>query len=63
MRTEAKKHATEMMDSSDDGFRNYEQNKSKMSTIEVKVKPVELVNDMKPLREVETSSKVYAMKD
>ena len=63
MRTEAKKHATEMMDSSDDGFRNYEQNKSKMSTIEIKVKPVELVNDMKPLREVETSSNVYAMKD
>lgn len=62
MRTEAKKHATEMMDSSDDGFRNYEQNKSKMSTIEIKVKPVELVNDTN-LREVETSSKVYAMKD
>ena len=47
-----------MMDSSDDGFRNYEENKTKMSTIEIKVKPVELASDTN-VREVEANKKVY----
>ena len=62
LRTKAKKQA-EMGDTSDDGFRNYEENKSRLDTHEIPVKAEEAPEDNSNVRAVEAEQQVNTMKE